>query len=88
MVFWIFIFTLVLSAYAGDEEIDSLFTPVTAMYSAPDDAAIGVAIPGSQQDFIINLTPLKSKSEAYGSAYYFLDHSIIVRRTNFLAGWR
>ena len=85
--FGIFIFTLVLSAYAGDEEIDSLFTPVTSMYSAPDDAAIGVAIPGSQQDVIINLTPLKSKSEAYGKVRIdFLDHSIIVRRTKFLAG--
>ena len=64
-----------------------LFTPVTSMYSAPDDAAIGVAIPGSQQDVIINLTPLKSKSEAYGKVRIdFLDHSIIVRRTKFLAG--
>ncbi|MBM2835261.1 MAG: hypothetical protein HW406_2422, partial [Candidatus Brocadiaceae bacterium] len=62
----VFIFTLVLSAHAGDEEFDSLFTPVTSMYSTPDDAAIGLAIPGSQQDVIINLTPLKSKSEAYG----------------------
>ena len=85
--FGIFIFTLVLSVHAGDEEIDSLFTPVTSMYSAPDDAAIGVAIPGSQQDVIINLTPLKSKSEAYGKVRIdFLDHSIIVRRTKFLAG--
>ena len=38
----VFIHTLVLSAHAGDEEIDSLFTPVTSMYSAPDDAAVGV----------------------------------------------
>ncbi|MDO8548838.1 MAG: M12 family metallo-peptidase [Ignavibacteria bacterium] len=83
----IFIFTLVLSVHAGDEEIDSLFTPVTSMYSAPDDAAVGVAIPGSQQDVIINLVPLKSKSEAYGKVRIdFLDHSIMVRRTKFLAG--
>jgi len=83
----VFIFTLVLSAHAGDEEIDSLFTPVTSMYSAPDDAAIGVAISDSQQDVIINLVPLKSKSEAYGKVRIdFMDHSIIVRRTKFLSG--
>jgi len=83
----VFIFTLALSAHAGDEEIDSLFTPVTSMYSAPDDAAVGVAIPGSQQDVIINLIPLKSKSEAYGKVRIdFLDRSIIARRTKFLAG--
>ena len=83
----IFIFTLVLSVQAGDEEIDSIFTPVTSMYSAPGDAAIGVAIPGSQQEVFINLTPLKSKSEAYEKVRMdFLDHSIIVRRTKFLAG--
>ena len=78
---------LALSAHAGDEEIVSLFTPVTSMDSAPDDAAVGVAIPGSQQDVIINLIPLKSKSEAYGKVRIdFLDHSIMVRRTKFLAG--
>src|SRR3989339_2049633 len=83
----VFIFTLVLSTHAGDKEIDSLFTPVTSMYSAPDDAEVGVAIPGSQQDVIINLVPLKSKSEAYGKVRIdFLDHSIMVRRTKFLAG--
>jgi len=83
----IFIFTLVLSVQAGNEEIDSIFTPVTSMYSAPDDAAIGVAIPGSQQEVIINLVPLKSKSEAYGKVRIdFLDHSIMVRRTKFFAG--
>src|SRR3990167_5516927 len=83
----VFIFTLALSAHAGDEEIDSLFTPVTSMDSAPDDAEVGVAIPGSQQDVIINLIPLKSKSEAYEKVRLdFLDHSIIVRRTKFLAG--
>jgi len=83
----VFIFALVLSAHASDEEIDSLFTPVTSMYSTPDDAAIGVAIPGSQQEVIIDLVPLKSKSEAYGKVRIdFLDHSILVRRTKFLAG--
>jgi len=83
----VFIFTLVLSAHAGDEEIDSLFTPVTSTNFASDDAVIGVAIPGSQQDVIINLIPLKSKSEAYEKVRMdFLDHSIIVRRTKFLAG--
>ena len=56
----IFIFTLVLSVHASDEEIDSLFTPVTSMYSAPDDTVIGVAIPGSQQEVLINLIPLNS----------------------------
>ena len=83
----VFIFTLVLSAYAGDEEIDSLFTPVTPMYSAPDDAEVGMAIPGRLQDVIINLIPLKTKSEAYEKVCMdFLDHSIIVRRTKFIAG--
>jgi len=83
----VFIFTLALSVHAGDEEIDSLFTPVTSMYSAPDDTVIGVAIPGSQQEVIINLIPLKSKSEAYEKVRIdFLDRSIIVRRTKFLAG--
>ena len=78
---------LVLSVHAGDEEIDSLFIPVTSTNFAPDDAAVGVAIPGSQQEVFINLTPLKSKSEAYGKVRIdFLDHSIIVRRTKFLAG--
>lgn len=78
---------LALNTHAGDEEIDSIFTPVTSMYSAPDDAAIGVAIPGNQQDVIINLIPLKSKSEAYEKVRIdFLDHSIMVRRTKFLAG--
>src|SRR3990167_4035515 len=78
---------LALSAHAGDEEIDSLFTPVTSTNFASDDAVIGVAIPGSQQDVIINLIPLKSKSEAYEKVLMdFLDHSIIVRRTKFLAG--
>ncbi len=75
------------NTHAGDEEIDSLFTSVTSMYSAPDDAAIGVAISGSQQDVIINLIPLKSKSKAYGKVRIdFLDHSIMVRRTKFLSG--
>ena len=55
----VFIFTLVLSAHAGDEEIDSLFTPVASMYSTPNDAAVGVAIPGSQQDVSINLIPFE-----------------------------
>ena len=83
----VFIFTLVLSAHAGDEEIVSLFTPVTSTNFAPDDAEVGVAIPGSQQDVIINLIPLKSKSEAYGKVRIdFLDHSIMVRRTKFLPG--
>ena len=83
----VFIFTLVLSVHAGDEEIDSLFTPVTSTNFAPDDAAIGVAIPGSQQDVIINLTSLKSKSKAYEKVRIdFLDHSIMVRRTKFLPG--
>src|SRR3990170_6920828 len=83
----VFIFTLVLSVQAGDEEIDSLFTPVTSMYSAPDDAAIGVAISGSQQEVFINLVPLKSKSEVYEKVRIdFLDHSIMVRRTKFLPG--
>src|SRR3989304_7150201 len=78
---------LALNTHAGGEEIDSLFTPVTSMYSAPDDAEVGVAIPGSQQDVIINLIPLKSKSEAYGKVRIdFLDRSIIARRTKFLAG--
>jgi pyruvate/oxaloacetate carboxyltransferase len=77
----VFIFTLVLSVHAGDEEIDSIFTPLPSMYSAPDDAAVGVAISGSQQEVIINLTPLKSKSEAYGKVRIdFLDHSVVVRR--------
>src|SRR3972149_12042663 len=35
----IFIFTLVLSVHASDEEIDSLFTPVTSTNFASDDAA-------------------------------------------------
>ena len=83
----VFFFTLVLSAHAGDEEIASLFTPVTSTNFAPDDAEVGVAIPGSQQDVIINLIPLKSKSEAYGKVRLdFLDHSILVRRTKFFAG--
>lgn len=83
----IFIFTLVLSIHAGDEEIDSLFTPVTSMYSPPDDAAIGMAISGSQQEVIIDLVPLKSQSEAYGKVRIdFLDHHIMVRRTKFLPG--
>ena len=83
----VFIFTLVLSVHAGDEEIDSLFPPVTSMDSVSDDAAIGVAIPGSQQDVIINLTSLKSKSKAYEKVRIdFLDHSIMVRRTKFIAG--
>src|SRR3972149_4283173 len=83
----VFIFTLVLSAHASDEEIDSLFTPVTSMYSTSDDAAVGVAIPGNQQEVIINLVPLKSKSEAYEKVRIdFLDHSIMVRRTKFLSG--
>src|SRR3990167_8313151 len=78
---------LALSAHAGDEEIDSLFTPVTSTNFAPDDAATGVAIPGSQQDVIINLTSLKSKSKAYEKVRIdFLDHSIMVRRTKFLPG--
>ena len=83
----VFVFTLALSVHAGDEEIDSLFTPVTSMDSLSDDAAIGVAIPGSQQEVIINLIPLKSKSEAYEKVRIdFLDHSIMVRRTKFLSG--
>src|SRR3990167_8029643 len=78
---------LALSAHAGDEEIDSLFTPVTSTNFAPDDAEVGVAIPGGQQEVIIDLVPLKSKSEAYGKVRMdFLDHSVIVRRTKFLAG--
>jgi len=83
----VFIFTLVLSAHAGNEEIDSLFTPVTSTNFAPDDAAIGVAIPGSQMDVIINLTPLKSESKTYEKVRMdFLDHSVVVRRTKFLPG--
>ena len=37
----IFIFTLVLSVHAGDEEIDSSFILVTSTNFAPDDAAVG-----------------------------------------------
>lgn len=78
---------LIQNIHASEEEIDSLFTPVTSIDSASDDEAIGVAIPGSQQDVIINLTPLKSESEAYEKVRMdFLDHSVVVRRIKFLPG--
>jgi hypothetical protein len=83
----IFIFTLTLSAHAGDGQITSIFTPAASTNMGSDDAAVGVAIPGSQQEVIINLVPLKSKGEAYGKVRVdFLDHSVVVKRTKFLPG--
>ena len=83
----VFIFTLVLSAHAGDEEHGSLFIPASSGNYAPDDAATDAEISDSQQEVVINLTPLKSRSEAYGKVRFdFLGHSVMVQRTQFLSG--
>lgn len=83
----VFLLALSLNVHAGSEEIVSLFTPVPSMDAASDDAAIGMAIHGSQQGIIINLIPLKSGSEAYKKVRMdFLEHSIVVRRSAFLRG--
>ncbi|MBI2472924.1 MAG: hypothetical protein HYV59_17045 [Planctomycetes bacterium] len=80
-------FALVLSVHAGNEEIVSLFTPVTPQNIVSDNTTVGVAVYDNQQEVIINLTPLKSKSEEYGKVRMdFLDRSIIVSRTKFLSG--
>lgn len=83
----VFIFTLVLSAHAGDEEHGSLFIPASSGNYAPDDAATDAEISDSQQEVVINLTSLKSRSEAYGKVRFdFLGHSVMVQRTQFLSG--
>jgi len=83
----VFIFTLVLSAHAGNGEITSLFTPDASTNMGSDDMSIDGETSVNQQEVIVNLAPLRSKGEEYGKVRMdFLDHSIIVRRTKFLAG--